>query len=168
MQSDLPPEAFTKETLQKAFQWLQNQPEDMRATVHTPERLVSLYRQAMRLQDNDAPVSSKVFVDNLKNLATSLDEFSGSSPASASSAPMPPLPAEAAPTAPARSASSFHPQKTEVSQAPPPPSRASTLGSLDKTSQSCVDHVRKRLNLSSDQEAIRLLIALGFEKISRL
>ena len=58
MQTNLPPEAFTKESLQEAFQWLQSQPESIRGLVDTPESLISIYRKSQR-QTNDAPVSSK-------------------------------------------------------------------------------------------------------------
>ncbi len=77
MNQDLPPQAYTRETLQEAFNWLQEQPEPVRATVHTPERLVSLYQKSQRMNEYDAPVSSKKFIDDLKNLATSLDQFGG-------------------------------------------------------------------------------------------
>ncbi len=77
MNQDLPPQAYTRETLQEAFNWLQEQPEPVRATVHTPERLVSLYQKAQRMVEYDAPVSSKKFIDDLKNLASSLDQFGG-------------------------------------------------------------------------------------------
>ena len=94
MKTDLPPEAFTKETLQKAFNWLQEQPETLRASVHTPERLVSLFQKSQRFNDNDAPVSSKKFIDDLKNLATSLDQFGSRPKAFAPTNPPPQQPVE--------------------------------------------------------------------------
>ena len=149
MRTDLPPEAFTKETLQEAFQWLQQQPEAVKATIHTPERLVSLYRKSQRLdQNNDAPVSSKKFNDELKSLASSLDEFSSQ---------------------PVKKASVTFEQTSSKKASfstpilPPTPKEAV----LDAISQERVAQVQKRFNLSSEQEAVRLLISLGFEKFSQ-
>ncbi|MEM7645752.1 MAG: hypothetical protein AAF203_02480 [Pseudomonadota bacterium] len=167
MSADLPPEAFTKETLQQAFNWLQEQPEPVRKSVHTPERLVSLFRKSQRLGQNDAPVSSKKFISDLKNLATSLDQFD--EPSSAPISPQAPFDfsSQVTPEAPLP-ADDF----IESKPAPPKtPSSASTKTSrttLDALSQERLTKVRTRLNLGTDQEALRMLISLGFEKFSEL
>lgn len=151
MQTNLPPEAFTKETLQEAFQWLQSQPDSVRELVHTPESLVSLYRKAKR-QDNDAPVSSKNFMSELKTLAKGLEAFSDQSTRVTQSSKAPEL-------------------KTAPVVTPPAPSKKpvqSTTAplSLDSKSSQSVKDVRQRFNLGSDAEALRLLIALGYEKFN--
>lgn len=167
MRRDLPPEAFTKETLQEAFNWLQDQEEPVRATVHTPERLVSLYRKAQRLSDVDAPVSSKKFVDDLKNLATSLDQFSSSPQGSAntptSTHPVPPQMGGGVMTTNKTSEKTSSLSEPIVKGAPP---KTSFDTSFDPLTQKRIHKVRSRFNLSSDQEAIRLLISLGYEKFS--
>ena len=156
MSTDLPPEAFTKETLQKAFNWLQDQPEPIRNSVHTPERLVSLFRKAQRIQNQDAPVSSKKFIHDLKDLAGSLDQFDA--PSGKKEIPSPELPNPPQAELPPQFDFS---EKSEESSTP--------VGlALDPLSQDRVDQVKKRLNLSSDQEALRALISLGFEKFSHL
>jgi hypothetical protein len=203
MSMDLPPEAFTKETLQAAFNWLQDQPEPVKASVHTPERLVSLYRKAQRTSDLDAPVSSKRFIDELKSLRNSLDQFSNNdfpthSPQDSSlnfeaktSSPPPPPPlkseplerpqeTKASPTNSSASLSEYelysgatHKTATETE------TRKATIElthqkqrtthevtDLDPLSQSRVKQVRDRFNLSSDGEALRILVSLGFEKFS--
>ena len=177
MRADLPPEAFTKDTLQEAFQWLQTQPEPVRASIHTPERLVSLFRKSQRLdQNSDAPVSSKKFIDDLKNLATSLNEFS--TPQNTPS--MPPTPATVARPQPFETfvEPRVEPKKVVSSTST---SRVSsiienrtttstiTAGSaeLDSLSKERVLEVRKRFNLSTENEALRLLVTLGFEKFSQ-
>lgn len=150
MRTDLPPEAFTKETLQEAFQWLQQQSETVKATIHTPERLVSLYRKSQRLdQNNDAPVSSKKFIDELKSLASSLDEFS-SQPTKKTSVSFEQTSSKKA---------------TFVTPSLPPIPKESPA--LDSVTLERVAQVQKRFNLSSENEAIRLLISLGFEKFSQ-
>ncbi len=203
MSTDLPPEAFTKKTLQDAFNWLQDQPEPVKASVHTPERLVSLFRKSQRLDDQDAPVSSKKFLDDLKSLATSLDQFNPSrsrlhdfSPPSAiqqNEELLPPPPSSVSATI-----ETYSPQKraaaSHINQAPSSldsSGRTHTTETemetqkasleftrqrqrittqttdLDSESLKRVSDVRKRFNLGSDQEALRLLISLGFEKFSQ-
>lgn len=185
MSTDLPPEAFTKKTLQDAFNWLQDQPEPVKASVHTPERLVSLYRSSQRrIPDLDAPVSSKKFIDDLKNLASSLDQFNQSPGARTPLVSSPKL--------------SLEPEieRYQPPQVPPPPpeiasgtristhleteTRKASLEitkqqqhtttetlHLDSTSRERVQQVRERFNLGTDHEALRLLISLGFEKFSQ-
>jgi hypothetical protein len=150
MSTDLPPEAYTRETLQAAFDWLQTQPEVLRASVHTPERLVSLYQKSQRLNDLDHPVSSKKFVTDLKNLASSLDQFSDIS----------------SPTTPAPENKIKDKIQENLPPVPDPVSSAATMTFDDKT-QTYLSRVRERFNLSSDNEALRLLVSLGYEKFSQ-
>lgn len=150
MTGDLPPEAFTKETLQEAFNWLQEQPEPVRATVHTPERLVSLYQKSLRLTDVDAPVSSRKFMDDLKNLASSLNQFE--------------------PSTENRQIAKATVTQTETKKAHFELTTEKTTAKapeMDPLSLEKIRQVRQRFNLSSDMEAIRVLIALGFEKFSQ-
>ncbi|MEM7646813.1 MAG: hypothetical protein AAF203_07890 [Pseudomonadota bacterium] len=180
MSGDLPPEAYTKETLQSAFDWLQTQPDVVRSAVHTPERLVSLYQKSQRLNDKDHPVSSKKFISDLKNLATSLDQFSGKPQAHT----LPPLAATketptakpktvtfseslpeakrsqpGAPTAPR----SFTPRENST---PTKPLTTEALA-LDPVTMKKISEVQARFNLSSANEAIRALVSLGYEKFSK-
>lgn len=72
----LPPQAYTKDTLIKAFQWIQLQPANLRDLASTPDVLVSLYLKA-KLQGEaalDRP-SIQNFKSELKNLAGQLGEF---------------------------------------------------------------------------------------------
>jgi hypothetical protein len=75
----LPPQAYTRETLTAAFNWLQTQPESIRKAATTPDTLVSLYTRAKRFAasslESDAPVSSQAFMSDLKNLAEGLKQF---------------------------------------------------------------------------------------------
>lgn len=175
MSTDLPPQAYTREILQEAFQWLQNQPEVVRASVHTPERLVSLYRNSQRLNDVDAPVSSKKFITDLKDLASSLEQFKGDlNPSSSREMNTPkeaPEPKKAEPMPSEPKSSHASPSVTTISQTK---STTTTVRMenmsipLDSKSQQRVKQVRDRFNLSSDSEALRVLISLGFEKFSEI
>ena len=79
----LPPQAYTRDTVVEAFNWLQNQDEKVRSSVHSTDALVSLYLRTKRFGnalESEAPVSSKDFKLNLKNLARGLQEFEEQSP----------------------------------------------------------------------------------------
>lgn len=72
----LPPQAYTKDTLVKAFQWIQLQGPDIKGLASTPDVLVSLYLKA-KLQGEavlERP-SIQNFKNELKNLAGQLGEF---------------------------------------------------------------------------------------------
>ena len=84
MGSSVPPRAYTREILTTAFNWLQSQPDSVRSKATTPDALVGLYMQAQRggavtsAFEAEAPVSSQVFMSDLKNLAEGLKEFDDS------------------------------------------------------------------------------------------
>ncbi len=190
MKADLPPEAYTRDTLQAAFDWLQTQPDIVRASVHTPERLVSLFRRAQRLNDNDHPVSSKKFVTDLKNLAMSLDQFSGSpatleTPLGLPDPPMletPVVPPTPRPTPPPKedpvrpsTQTSSEETVTETAQKASFEVKTNTRQKsttvsklLDPTTESRIQEVQMRFNLGSREETLRLLISLGYEKFSQI
>ena len=75
----LPPQAYTREILTAAFNWLQAQPESVKKLAVTPDALVGLYMRAQRYgassMEADAPVSSQNFMSDLKNLAQGLKQF---------------------------------------------------------------------------------------------
>ena len=75
----LPPQAYTREILTSAFNWLQTQPESARKLATTPDALVGLFMRAQRFgnssPEQDAPVSSQNFMSDLKNLAEGLKQF---------------------------------------------------------------------------------------------
>ena len=195
MNLDLPPEAFTRKTLQEAFSWLQEQPKEVRETIHTPERLVSFYQKSQRLKGREEFLRSEKFIHNLKKLA-------------GHESPKTPLPSE-------EKSSDQKPKihseiksigqilvqkenqtlikqnwdpdllnKTSVKTEDRNDFNNQNLGEkskftekstdrggeevkLDFLSQKRVDEVKKRFNLSSRSEALRILISLGFEKISQ-
>ncbi|MBY0385244.1 hypothetical protein K2X05_08810, partial [bacterium] len=77
--SFLAPQAYTKETLSKAFDWLQYQPDQVKQVATSPDVLVGLFLKAQRQGidhiDADAPVSSKKFLSDLKNLKKDMAQF---------------------------------------------------------------------------------------------
>ena len=65
--SKLPPQAYTRDTVLEAFNWLNSQPESVRQLAKNEDALVSLYLRAKRFGgvgsplEQEAPVSSKKF-----------------------------------------------------------------------------------------------------------
>ena len=72
----LPPQAYTKDTLLRAFAWLQNQNPSIRGMATTPDILVSLYLKTTRDGEEalDRP-SIQNFKNELKSLAGLMGEL---------------------------------------------------------------------------------------------
>jgi hypothetical protein len=164
--TNLPPQAYTRDTLVKAIDWVNTQSPAVRERANSADLVVSYYLQARRrtdAQQMEAPISGEAFKADLKHLAQDLKKFEE---------PAPPQPA---PTTLNRS---FSPSRTEEmiyqpAQAPafapaPPPSQAQPVTKdswpVDARSLDNARVVQHRLNLGSEHEALRLLITLGMER----
>jgi hypothetical protein len=150
-----PPQAYTKETLLKAYNWLQSQPESVRDLASTPDQLVSLYLKNSRgssLDGLERP-SIQSFKSELKNLAGMMGDLEKKQdPPSYSTSTSASIPAPSAP---------HHYQPTQRTQAP-------TASPMDEVTQSLIREVKSELNLSSDQEALRMLVKIGYQKVRSL
>lgn len=178
IKNTMPPQAYTRDTLVKAIDWISSQPDHLRAQAKTAESLVALYLQAKR-RPNDwntdsNPVSGETFKEDLKSLARDLEQFTGAQVSA-------PQPQQVAPPTgysyPSASSSYSPPQHTQMSkptvETPQPP--ASTFAAppamqwtVDEISFKRAQTLKERLNLSSESEALRMMIALGFEKLQAL
>jgi len=138
----LPPQAYTKETLLKAYSWLQNQNSHIKELATTPDILVSLYIKA-KMNGSAALETPSIqnFKSELKNLAGLMGEFESPEKKPSTVIQMPPQPSAAIP----------QPQEIE--------------DKLDSRSMMMVREIKNEFNLSSDQEAIRLLISIGHKKL---
>jgi hypothetical protein len=145
----LPPQAYTKDTLQKAYTWLLSQSPSIKELASTQDMLISLYLKAQRNGEAslEAP-SIQNFKQELKSLANMIGDFSTTPMASASSAQ-----------------SSY--AGASVSSTAATPVVVSSLG-LDAQSTAALNDVRVALNLSSDVEALRALIALGYKQFKKI
>lgn len=175
----LPPQAYTKDTLTKAYMWLVHQSDAIKELATTPDILVSLFLKAQRNGDEalDTP-SIQNFKKELKSLAGMMGELDSKSPAGATYAqPMP----QAAPQV-------IHHQPPLQQMAPPTHQPAPQVvvqqakqvniqnnhmsmdlaGQMDAKSRAMIAEVREQLNLSSDLEVIRLLVSLGYHKAKNL
>lgn len=81
---NLPPQAYTRETLVKAYEWLKHQAPNVREKAISADSLVNLYLQAKRRITTDgqrpdweapSPASVEAFKSDLRNLAEDLRQF---------------------------------------------------------------------------------------------
>jgi hypothetical protein len=157
----LPPQAYTREFLTSAFNWLQTQPESVRKAATSPDALVALFRRAQRYGasslEMDAPVSSQNFMSDLKNLAEGLKQFDGPEPKIAV-----PNPGSAPTIAQTLSsaANSFQDLLPQPSAAP--------LQALNERARQMIQEVKTELNLSSDTEAINMMVSLAYKSLKNL
>lgn len=162
----LPPQAYTKDTLLKAYHWVQDQSPAIRELATTPDLLVSLYLKASRDGDQslDRP-SIHNFKSELRSLAGMMGELER--PAAGGAAPAPS-------TAPGR-----EPVKTTASTELPvapaapqtfaaeprvQPKTTAAIPALDAQSLEMLKEIKEQFNLSSENEALRMLIKIGYQK----
>ncbi|MGH1468560.1 MAG: hypothetical protein ACRBBP_06745, partial [Bdellovibrionales bacterium] len=79
----MPPQAYTKETLQEAFEWWSEQPEELRNQIQDKDDLVGYYLRINRGEEppkNEGGFSKAAkesFSSELKGLVKNLDAFEG-------------------------------------------------------------------------------------------
>jgi hypothetical protein len=177
----LPPQAYTKDALQKAYAWLMNQPASIRELATTPDILVSLFLKTQRdgMETLERP-SIKNFRSELKQLAGMMSEFSGhesivTTPhqtisheqATAKVAqqmlhhniqppPTPPLP-----MAPQQ----VHGHMSQPIPAPLMTELISGKNSLSAENQKMIQEVKEKLGLPQDQHALDALIRVGYHNL---
>lgn len=159
--TNVPPQAYTRDTLVKAIEWLSQQPVSIREKATSADLVVSFYLQASRRKaavQMEAPVSGETFKADLKHLAEDLKQFEESSAAP------PPVVHLFSPAEPI-----FKPEpipQTHVPRSEPPVKPASWP--VDNRSLACARELQQRLNLSSEMEALRMLVTLGSERAKAL
>jgi len=161
---NLPPQAYTRETLMLAFDWIRSQPKQIQELASTSDALVSIYMQARRRGGQfipTNPVSAQSFKQDLKNLAEGLKQFDGADGQPSQTYQTPQTQQPPQPTMPLPPA-----QPTYYAGATPATFESDMA--LDAKSIDAARQVQQRFNLSSENEAIRLLIALGAEKFREM
>lgn len=155
----LPPQAYTKETLQKAYAWLLNQSPSVKDLATTQDMLISLYLKAQRNGEASLETPSiQNFKQELKNLASMIGDLQTPTTTQATTAPIN-APASAV-NSPAPVSGSKLSDKSSGSN--------NSLGQLDLQSLQILNEVRQTLNLSSDIEALRALISLGYKQFKKM
>jgi hypothetical protein len=182
--SNLPPQAYTRDTVLEAFNWLQTQPESVRQHAKTEDALVSLYLRAKRFGgigsplEQEAPISSKKFKSDLKNLAKGLRDFDKTPPQEttngasqdakrAKQTPPPPAPPQRD-RPPQQEPQNYRLGITELNLPELKVSPQNPPLELDPLSHRQIRRTMDLLNLSSESEALRLLITLGAQSVQKL
>ena len=184
--TNIPPQAYTRDTLVKAIEWISHQSPTVRERANSADLIVSFYLQARRRMtaaQMETPVSGETFKQDLKHLAQDLKQFE--------EIPTPPQPhrpyessemhthnhLHTAPSPqqhtqqhvhlhvqPAPPPPQTHAPQVHHNQIQPPPHTKGVSWNLDARSLSFAREIQERFNLSSEGEALRLLITLGIER----
>jgi hypothetical protein len=150
----LPPQAYTKDTLTKAYTWLLHQNASIKELATTPDILVSLFLKAQRNGDEALETPS---IQNFKNELKSLAGLMGELDQKSAPLMAPPSPAPQ---------SVIHTQSVNIQNNHHV--AMDLTAQLDAKSKAMVSEVREQLNLSTDLEVVRLLISLGYHKAKTL
>ena len=172
----LPPQAYTKDSLLKAYQWLMLQNSSIKEMATTPDILVSLYLKATRDGDSalDRP-SIKNFKNELKSLAGMMGELdrqpNPSQQVNMTAAQATPVyTAPVIMQAPAQQQvphvqHPVTPQQTQVSYTEKTMTATTrtpdVLELLDPCTLTMIREVKEEFNLSADLEALRMLVKIG-------
>jgi hypothetical protein len=186
--TNIPPQAYTRDTLVKAIEWISHQSPAVRERANSADLIVSFYLQARRRMtaaQMEAPVSGETFKQDLKHLAQDLKQFEEPS------APPPATPNRSLSsgtfdypepvqyqlhTAPSPQQHTQQHVHLHVQQAPPPPAPAPAAAApapqppkgftwtADAKSLAFARELQERFNLSNEGEALRMLITLGIER----
>lgn len=193
-----PPQAYTRDTLIKAFEWLQTQSPQVRELATTNDLLISLYTKAL-MQGKDAHDLPQLasFKNELRSLAGQIGKFEEEPPAAAPAGAGAPAAAPRAggtgPSTPATSANaapSAGPAASPTTSAPPtsttpltnsvPAAPQGTVHmtsravapafsvQLDPKSLAWLEEIQRELNLESPAEALRLAVSVGYGRLSEL
>ncbi|MCC6278355.1 MAG: hypothetical protein IT289_10625 [Oligoflexia bacterium] len=176
------PQAFTTRDVSEAYKWVQSVSPSVRESIKTVDQLVALYLKVKRfggaaldefmLQQDGAsrpevptpPVQSKSaedFQKTLKGLKAELEQFDFSPTPHQATAPQVASAESTAATAPTEPTNPAPPQAPRT--APHPMS-----DHLDPRSRQIISEIKEHLNLSSDQEVVRMLIVLGAQRLKSL
>lgn len=162
--SNFPPQAYTRDVLASAYEWMRSQSPSTRELAHDSDSLVALYLQSRRRGTNSqstqnqplamGPSGAESFKQELKNLSEGLKQFD--TPANTGATSVVPASSGVATPAPVM------PVSAAVSLG------SSAILSLDAKSQEQIQKVRVGLNLGSENEALRMLIALGYDRVREI
>lgn len=182
----MPPQAYTREMLAQAFDWLKGQPQYIRERATTADGLVSMYLQSRRANGGqpaagsghaglatgsgtgssageDAP-SVESFKSDLRHLAENMKSFE-SPVAFETPVIRPPATHHTTKASTVTTAPDPKPEFATVTATVTPARPIEPKHSYDSQTMEAIQTVRQKLNLSSDSEALRMLVKLGFEKV---
>lgn len=190
----MPPQAYTKEVLAAAFDWLADQPEYVRQKISSSDDLVGTYLKSTRLKTefNRDLSSAKNFRNELQDLAQNLKQFEEKEeqvvkvdkPERNDHFEMPAQGFNPTAVTLSKEAQIFKPQaqvleEKETLVKPPAVVSVSVAKTakldegeivfkIDQKTQKALDMAKDKLNLSSDSEALRVLVSLGEKHLKKL
>lgn len=145
----LPPQAYTKDVLQKAYTWLLTQSPAIKEIASSQDMLIGLYLKAQRNGDASLETPSiQNFKQELKSLAGIMGDLQPSAKPQATTSSVSPQ-------------AQHHAQYSTATQ-------HLITSALDPASLQAIAEVKQTLNLSSDTEALRALIALGHKQFKKI
>jgi len=164
----VPPQAYTRSDLVKAFEWVKTQPKVVQERARDADSLVGLYLHARRqnlspsrnrqqMIDESSP-SAEAFREDLKSLSEAFKEFEPSSETTQDAIAPPQEQMES-------------PVPIEEEVLPPPPHQKPAQASIpqglvfDNRTLNSLREAQERLNLGSESDALRVLVQLGLEKL---
>lgn len=180
----LPPQAYTKEILQKAYSWLLTQSSSIKEMASSQDMLVSLYLKAQRNGDAslEAP-SIQNFKQELKSLANMMGDLSsagqvnGAVNTTSTSVGYTPNNMSAQ-TGRSHNMNPSHNNAYNGTAASGAGANGTSVDSyslhipdlnrLDQQTLSAIADVKNTLNLSSDAEALRALVSLGYKQFKKI
>lgn len=162
----LPPQAYTKDVLQKAYTWLLTQSPAIKEIASSQDMLIGLYLKAQRNGDASLETPSiQNFKQELKSLAGIMGDLQPSTKPQAAASTVSPQ-------------AQHHAQYQQHAAQPQNPTfnqtsnlaaaQHSMTSALDPASLQAIADVKQTLNLSSDTEALRALIALGHKQFKKI
>jgi len=186
----MPPQAYTKETLQEAFEWWSEQTEDLRSQIQDKDDLVGYFLKSRggKVQNSKGTegftrTAKESFSSELKGLAKNLEDFEdyrapNSQPRKNVFDQEPYKPSEVQPSyqmpfpdlsktlVPASDDKT--PKPVGQLQVKSKTNVQNSFFKLDAQSKDTVRRAKDALNLSTEDEALRALISLGKSKIKSI
>jgi hypothetical protein len=183
----MPPQAYTKETLQEAFEWWSEQTDDLRSQIQDKDDLVGYYLKSHGIKsytpensEGFTRTAKESFSSELKGLAKNLEDFEDYTAPSAQSKKVSNYREQRVETQPSfqipfpdlsKTLVPASDDKTPVSsslQVKPKANIQNSFFKLDAQSKETVRRAKEALNLSSEDEALRALISLGKSRIKSI
>lgn len=169
----IPPQAYTREMLQKAYEWMNRQPDSIKEQASSVDNLVSLYMRAQRYGQNSLGTYSKEAGGQIDDVASpSVQNFKSDLLSLANiinqNSPDPDFDFKPSVKVKAKATVSPEIQPPLPVIAPPEPKKAPNALEIDEHSLRLAKEVQKRFNLSSHCEALRLLVTLGYEHFKKI
>lgn len=155
------PHAYSSDTLQKAYQWLQNYPEYQK-NIKSSDQLVALYLskkkglQSFNTQPSSAVCFDKIDLNNRKASKSNLDANQKTELFNYTE------------DSQAQEKSLFVLDTKTKNKTNKNTKSVDLLLSADKKTLSFIDDTQKTFNLSNRYEALRLLVSIGYEKLHKI